>query len=123
MNKLKRLIPVFMMLILMSAPVYGDDFQDANDAFIRKDYKTVYKLLLPLAEQGDVQGQYNLGAMYFKGDGVKQNFILAHMWFNLYGFNGQVDGVEKRSTIENKMSPSQIENAQEMEREWMEKHK
>jgi len=32
----------------------------------RKDYKTAYKLFLPLAEQGNAFAQALLGAMYFK---------------------------------------------------------
>ena len=57
-------------------PNYGDDFQDGVDAYKRKDYKTAYKLFLPLAEQGNAfaQAQFNLGAMYFKGDGVPQDY-------------------------------------------------
>ena len=40
-------------LFLFSGSVYGDDFQDGLDAHERKDYKTAYKLWLPLAEQGN----------------------------------------------------------------------
>ena len=32
-NTMKRLIPVMLMLILMSTPVYADDFQDGEAAF------------------------------------------------------------------------------------------
>ena len=34
---MNRLIPVFLMLIFMSAPVYADDFQDGVKAFKRED--------------------------------------------------------------------------------------
>ena len=51
-------------LFLFSSGVSGDDFQDGVDAYERKDYKTAYKLWLPLAEQGDADSQYNLGVMY-----------------------------------------------------------
>ena len=50
-------------LFLFSGSVYGDDFQDATDAYERKDYETAYKLILPLAEQGDAKAQNNLGWM------------------------------------------------------------
>ena len=35
-----------------------DDFQDATDAYNRQDYETAYKLILPLAEQGDADAQF-----------------------------------------------------------------
>ena len=43
-------------------------------AYERKDYETAYKLILPLAEQGYAEAQYNLGIKYSKGQGVQQNF-------------------------------------------------
>ena len=57
-------------LFLFSGSVFADDFQDAVDAYKRKDYKTAYKLFLPLAEQGDADAQYNLALMYEDGQGV-----------------------------------------------------
>ena len=131
-----------------------NDFQDATDAYERKDYETAYKLILPLAEQGDAQAQYNLGVMYDKGrgipqdykeaikwyrlsaeqgfakaqnnlalmyalgQGVPQDYLLAHMWWDLSGSNGYEDAVKNRNIVEKKMTPSQIEKAQEMARNW-----
>jgi len=64
----------FQFLFLFSGSVFADDFQDATDAYERKDYETAYKLILPLAEQGYAEAQYNLGIMYSKGQGVQRNF-------------------------------------------------
>ena len=66
---------VLSFLFLFSSGVSGDDFQDGVDAYKRQDYKTAYKLFLPLAEQGNAfaQAQFNLGAMCFKGDGDPQD--------------------------------------------------
>ena len=61
-------------LFLFSGSVYGDDLQDGLNAYDKKDYKIAYKLILPLAEQGYAEAQYNLGIMYSKGQGVQQNF-------------------------------------------------
>ena len=35
-------------LFLFSGSVFGDDFQDATDAYENKDYETALKLILPL---------------------------------------------------------------------------
>ena len=40
------------------------------------------------------------------------------MWFNLSGSNGDKDAVENRNIIEKRMTPSQIEKAQEMAKNW-----
>jgi len=62
------------LLLLLSAPSIAviDDYQDAVNAYSRGDYKISYQLMLPLAEKGFAQAQYNLGVMYEKGNGVKQ---------------------------------------------------
>ena len=41
-----------------------------------------------LAEQGVAEAQYNLGLMYYKGEGVIQDYVYAHMWWNIATANG-----------------------------------
>ena len=144
----------FLLLFSGSSGVFGDDYQDGWDAYERQDYKTAYKLWLPLAEQGDAIAQYNLGSMYSNGQGVPQDdkeavrlyrlsaeqghakaqynlalkfdngqgvpqdYVLAHMWWNLSGSNGFKDAVTNRNVVEKRMSPSQIEKAQRLARNW-----
>ena len=144
-------------LFLFSGSVFGGDYQDATDAYKRKDYETAYKLFLPLAEQGNTQAQSNLGLMYDNGtgvpqdykeavkwyrlaaeqgdasaqyhlgimhynggQGVPQDYALAHMWFNLCGSSELIRPgcVNKRNIVEKKMTPQQIEKAQEMAINW-----
>ena len=64
MNKKLTFLLTLTFLFLFSGSVYGDDFQDGLDAYKRQDYKTAYKLWLPLAEQGHAKSQYNLGNKY-----------------------------------------------------------
>ncbi len=118
MNKQLTFLLSLTFLFLFSGSVYGDDFQDADDAYDRKDYKEVVRLFLPLAEQGDAQAQFNLGKMYAEGTGVQQDYALAHMWWNISGSNGHKSAVKNRYIVEKRMSPSQIEKAQDMARNW-----
>ena len=92
MNKPLTFLLSLTFLFLFSGSVYGDDFQDAEDAYNRKDYKTAYKLLLPLAEQGDAAAQYNLGLMYYTGQGVPQDYIEAVKWYRLSAEQGYAEG-------------------------------
>ena len=62
--------------------------------------------------------QFNLGLMYYNGQGVPQDYVLTYMWWNLAGSNGYKDAVKKRNILQKKMTPSQIEKAQEMARKW-----
>ena len=56
-------------------------FQQALESYNKRDYQTAFKLFLPLAEQGYVAAQYNLGIMYSSGKGVKQNYAEAVKWY------------------------------------------
>jgi len=56
--------------------------------------------------------------MYVFGQGVPQDNMSGHMWINLAGSNGNKDALEKRSMVEEQMTPEQIEKAQEMARNW-----
>ena len=48
----------FLFLFSGSSVVFGGDLQDGIDAYERKDYKEPYKLILPLAEQGNAKAQF-----------------------------------------------------------------
>ena len=56
-------------------------FQQGLTAYEQSDYQTAFKLWLPMAEQGDASVQFNLGVMYAKGQGVKQDDFEAVKWF------------------------------------------
>ena len=85
---------------------------------VPQDYKEAVKWYRLSVEQGFASAQYNLGVMYEIGQGVLQDYALAHMWFNLCGSSGDKGCVKNRDIVENKMSPSQIEKAQDMARNW-----
>jgi uncharacterized protein len=70
------------------------------------------------AELRNASAQNNLGFMYAQGQGVLKDYVIAHMWFNLSFSNGSKNGLEGREMLEEKMSPSQIEKAQDMARNW-----
>jgi len=78
----------FLFLFSGSSVVFGGDFQDGVDAYKRQDYKTAYKLWLPLAEQGDANAQFNFGWMHYKGRGVPQNDKEAIKWYRLAAEQG-----------------------------------
>ena len=69
------------------------------------------------ADQGDADAQHNLGVMYYAdGEGVLQDNVTAHMWFNIAGANGAEDGRDDREIIERKMTPADISEAQKRAR-------
>ena len=79
-----------------------------------------YKLA---AEQGHASAQTNLGTMYDDGQGVLQDYIRAHMWFNIAASSGESKKASKnRDIVAKRMNTSQIETAQDLARECVKKN-
>ena len=89
---------------------------------VTQDYKEAVKWYKKAAEQGHAKAQYILGLMYEYGLGVAQDYKSAHMWLNIAAANGFSMAAKNRGLIAKEMTPSQIEKAQDMAREWMAKH-
>ena len=70
------------------------------------------------AEQGDAGGQFNLGLMYGKGQGVPRDYIEAYMWFSLAAAQMGDAAARNLDLLEKRMTPEQIAAAQELTRNW-----
>ena len=85
MSGSKRFITIFLVgFILVLANVgtiFSDVFEDAMYADESGNYAEAFRLMKPLAEQGDVKAQNILGFYYHKGLGVKQSDRKAVKWY------------------------------------------
>jgi TPR repeat protein len=70
-------------------------------------------------EQGYSKAQLNLGMMYEDGLGVPQDYVMAHMYFNIAADSDYKIAIKNRGIVEKKMTSSQIAEAQKLAREWM----
>jgi len=90
---------------------------------VPQDDKEAFKWIRASAEQGFAEAQYNLGLMYAKGQGVPQDYVMAHMFWNIASVSRHQGARKGRDLIAKAMmTPSQIEKAQDLAREWMRKH-
>ena len=55
--------------------------------------------------------------MYGKGQGVIKDFVYAHMWLNIAASSGEKYAVKYRDIVAKRMTPSQLEKAQDIARE------
>ena len=85
---------------------------------VPQNFKEAVRLFKHGANMKHPPAQYALGRMYYEGEGVSQNYILAHSWFILGSINGYDTAVHWREKTRKLMTPSQIEKAQEMARNW-----
>jgi TPR repeat protein len=108
---------------------------------VTQDYAEAAKWFREAAERGEVpnwfreaaehhlvqskykdagSAQFMLGTLYEWGDGVPQDIVLAHMWFNLAAAHGVSEAADSRRRLERErdMTPEQIAEAQRLAREW-----
>jgi TPR repeat protein len=88
---------------------------------VPQDYKEAAKWYRVVAELRNPSAQYRLGVMYSKGEGVSQDYIQAHMWFSLATASGAAIRSEAKKSCDElaeKMTPEQIEKAQDLARNW-----
>ena len=80
------------------------------------------KEMVKLAEQGDAEEQYRLGLLYERGQCIHQDYVMAHMYLSIAVVSGHKSAINNRGDVEKKMTPSQIEKAQDLAREWVRTH-
>ena len=71
----------FPLLLLLGGTALAADFARGLRAYQSGDYATALSEWTPLAEQGVVEAQYDVGLIHYLGKGVAQDRALAHRWF------------------------------------------
>ena len=82
------ILPILILTLLLGNPAFSADFEKGWTAYESGDYATALREYTPLAEQGDVYAQYNVGLMYDQGLGVPQSFRTAAKWYTLAAEGG-----------------------------------
>ena len=80
--------PLLLLSLLGAAKA---NFEDGLQAYYRMDFEGALAALEPLAEADHVQAQYQLGIMFYRGEGVLQNHETAFHWFQRAARNGDPD--------------------------------
>jgi hypothetical protein len=91
---------------------------DAGLAFMRGDHATALELARPLADQGGAYAQSLLGSMYLAGKGVPQSDSDAYFWASLAANSGDPHLIKIRDRIGQRLSATEIAEAQKRVREW-----
>ncbi len=95
-NPIRLAVAAFLAAILMSASCQaGSDpppaLADALIRYAKLDYATAYRMLAPLAHDGDAVAQEILGFMYARGEGVPRDDAAAFHWFTLAAQAGRME--------------------------------
>lgn len=75
------------------------------------------------AESGRAEALYDLGLLYSTGQGVQQDFVEAHKWFNLALERGLQRAEIDRHDVALELDRQGVARAQRLARDWSESHK
>ena len=79
-----------LLLAALTRSTAAGPIEDASAAYNRGDYNTTLRILRPLAEHGVAEAEREVGFMYYRGEGVPQNYIEAVKWFRAAAEQGFV---------------------------------
>jgi TPR repeat protein len=90
---------------------------------VKQDHNTANDWWNKAAEQKHTGAQENLGLTYAKGSGVARDWVQADKWFSIAAALGKETAINNKKTVEVHMQPESIAEANDLAKEWLEKHK
>jgi hypothetical protein len=80
-----------------------------------KKYEEAFQYFNEMAEVGNTQAMYNIGVMYYKGEGVKQDWTKAFAWMSVAGTRSSKEAYKQAAVeILNSLSELEQKAAQEL---------
>ena len=68
--------------------------------------------------QGHVESQYQIALLFERGLGVRQDLVVAHMWYNLAAAKGHAKSREFRDKIALKLNNDELAEAEGLAVDW-----
>ena len=87
---LMRVLTCAAFAVAFTGASLAGPLENGVAAYDEGNYSSAMQLWLPLAEQGDVVAQFNVGIMYDKGHGVPQDAVEAARWYQRAAERGDV---------------------------------
>ena len=89
---------------------------------VAHNYKIAFKWCRLAAQHGHALGQCTLAMMYYQGEGLPKDYTRAYMWLQIAVSNGNSSAVRLQEIVARMMSSNQIERAQDLAKECLEKN-
>ncbi len=109
---MKKIVMILTALFsFLSLPGYAEELSNTSNltdqqrldmaqGFANKqDWKSVFEIMQPLALEGNIQAQGNLGMMYNLGRGVPQDKEKAYWWFSEAAESGNIRAINNLAVM------------------------
>ena len=83
-----RVMSSLVVALLFAGAVKAGDYEDGVASYDRKDYERALFKFNRAAQRGEAPAQYNLGLIYYNGQGVAKDYTQAMRWYKLAAAQG-----------------------------------
>ncbi len=112
-------LTIFLLFMVFFFPHSAHaDYASGKQAYEAGKVQEAFRAWQESAQEGEAQSQYQLGNLYEEGMGTIQNFVLAHVFYNLAASQGQREARDARNALAGKMSKEQLAEAQQLAAQW-----
>jgi len=108
-----------IILLLMLLNLFASDIEKAQETYNKGDYVTAFHIVNSLASNGDAKAQYELGRMYYKGEGTSKNEEKAVYWWEKSGQQGHIEA--QINLVHMYLSSKEMSNDNERSMYWLKK--
>ena len=122
---MKILVLIAVLLVTLEYPVMArhhkkapaelskslESYRIATRAYRKGDYATALMYLRPLAAKGHKMAQGTLGWMYEAGKGLRRDYIMAFVWYELAITNGHKKAHRNRSNVKSELDDIGLQKA------------
>ena len=102
---------------LASPCAMAGPWEDGMASYNRGDYVPAVQVFRAMAGAGNTKAQAMLGAMYQRGQGVKESSARAFMWLSFAASRGDTQAKAELKTVSATMTAEDLSQAREMMRE------
>ncbi len=119
-GRARQAFPVLAVLLTLAAPALAraGAFEDGVAAYQVKDYGRALALWLPLARQGNGGAQFDVGRMYYYGQGTVRDPVEAVKWFLLASDVGNEEAKQALVMIYPSLTRADIAEATSQANDW-----
>jgi TPR repeat protein len=110
MKKVLIILCAVFFLQGCASAVMSQEFQQGKLEFRNGDYQTAFKILLPIAVNGNKEAQYAVGYMYYNGMGVSQDSVSGLFWMERAAAKGYTPAAEALNKLHAESVTDRVES-------------
>lgn len=109
-----RIVVLILALCLPTTATLAADFDQAITDYRTENYAAAFAGFKAAALEGDHVAQFNVGVMFYRGQGVASDLVQAYGWIDLATEGGDVDMIRAQGYLVLDMTQEQIDQGRRL---------